>query len=869
MQPNPNRARWSYPFWAKSDGRVGDLRFSWLRLIATIGISAVVLACGLLALNREQERNAVSVSMIEKNNLLHDSTRFALLAQQSWANLMEVSNTLAGRAMRVHRDDSLSPPWSTDYSEVADMAAHFPAIVQVAAVDSKGIMLWSTLSGLPSERLDLSDREHIQAVLNGGKDFWIGRTVIGRLSGRETVQLTYRVADHKRQTLGAIVVSVDTRHLLRDTEVRETGSSGSNIVIELLRSDGVTLAVIGQGTWYPVAVRRSGDDEVFRSFDRGLARCPFQSSSQTGASPIFIPGSTGVAGYACNRVVGAGYQIAVIAQRSVAADLLEQVYGDTKLFVTVLSISLAAIVVLFITLRWAEYSRRAAWAKAALVQERQLHWERVEQYAVDLLVVMKLPNQVIFVGGRNAGNWNALHTLMPPRLLTDSDLGRFISQTVTEARSLGASTQSRSPRAVEISDQHKVWLDCYCTMPSQTSNVDDSYVYFFANDVSAQVDMIEQLSISRREIAAFVAIGPGRFYRISEDASGKRKIDTAADLAQNVHQFDMGSQLSFDKYDFSREAIKRDSRTIYDAVHLNDVQALKNQFQECIENGFSEIQYRLRTVDGSYGWVKDFKQLISKDPLVIVGCAFDIDDEHKRRVQQRQIERLTTLGEIATGISHELNQPLAAIAMTAENGLRSLRDHPNPEQLHKRFERIVAQIDRMKTIVARIRRFTRTKTDGAAAASVADAVVVARSLCDARLIAANVDVISEVVGTTPMVAINPVMLESAFVNLFVNSCDAYIANTEQEERRRTISVHAERKGENLEIRVSDTAGGIPEEILNDVFNPFFTTKPSGVGTGLGLSIVFADVSEAGGTISVSNANGGASFCIRLPIVVST
>jgi C4-dicarboxylate-specific signal transduction histidine kinase len=108
-----------------------------------------------------------------------------------------------------------------------------------------------------------------------------------------------------------------------------------------------------------------------------------------------------------------------------------------------------------------------------------------------------------------------------------------------------------------------------------------------------------------------------------------------------------------------------------------------------------------------------------------------------------------------------------------------------------------------------------------------------------------------------------VLAEQIVVNLIVNACDAYMDKLDAGDRYVTIS--AFREGDHFVLRVSDKAGGIPQDMIGNIFDPFVTSKPPGKGTGLGLSFCLASVGRFGGRMSVENVDGGARFDVNMPI----
>jgi C4-dicarboxylate-specific signal transduction histidine kinase len=243
--------------------------------------------------------------------------------------------------------------------------------------------------------------------------------------------------------------------------------------------------------------------------------------------------------------------------------------------------------------------------------------------------------------------------------------------------------------------------------------------------------------------------------------------------------------------------------------------------------------------------------------------AKDITELRRSERQLIQASKMATLGEMATGVAHELNQPLGVIRMAATNCLKRIdKGVCDPDYLSGKFTRIAEQTERASQIINHMRIFGR-KADGVKEpfdlrTSVEEVATLARTQLQTLDIRLLVTVPDEPVIVTG----EKVIFEQVLLNLVSNARDAIEAqDTESNEIR--IDVQAS-KSNGHTVSVQDTGGGIPEEILDRLFEPFFTTKEPGKGTGLGLSISFGTITAMSGEISVKNKNGGACFTVSLP-----
>jgi C4-dicarboxylate-specific signal transduction histidine kinase len=249
---------------------------------------------------------------------------------------------------------------------------------------------------------------------------------------------------------------------------------------------------------------------------------------------------------------------------------------------------------------------------------------------------------------------------------------------------------------------------------------------------------------------------------------------------------------------------------------------------------------------------------------------------HQARQAIAQTAKLVTLGEMTTGMAHELSQPLNVIKMAAQNALSEVAPaEPRPAGFRLpmddaelrpfvagKLSRIMAQVDRAASVIARMRVFGRTPDGEPAVFDVREACRGALTLVGQRLRNAGITV-REALGEQPLrVRSHQNLLEQALVNLLVNARDAL----QQSMRADKTIVLSTSRGSNghVLITVADNGPGVPADIRERIFEPFFTSKPTGQGTGLGLSLSFGIVREAGGTLSLLPGEEGAAFQIDLP-----
>ena len=243
--------------------------------------------------------------------------------------------------------------------------------------------------------------------------------------------------------------------------------------------------------------------------------------------------------------------------------------------------------------------------------------------------------------------------------------------------------------------------------------------------------------------------------------------------------------------------------------------------------------------------------------------------EARQRDQELRLQRsarLASVGEMASTLAHELNQPLMALSNFAV-AARALAAQGSPEILSSALDEIVGQSQRASEIVKRVRAFINPQRAQYESLSMAGVVTHAKVLLEPELQrhGASLRLVLEDGGAT--VRGDRVLLEQVLVNLVQNALQAMQDQPDQPPpppARRAIDVACRRAGQSVRIGVADQGPGIPPEQLEQVFAPFFTTKREGLG--LGLNICRTIVEAHGGAIGVENrAGGGATFTFTLPI----
>jgi len=234
----------------------------------------------------------------------------------------------------------------------------------------------------------------------------------------------------------------------------------------------------------------------------------------------------------------------------------------------------------------------------------------------------------------------------------------------------------------------------------------------------------------------------------------------------------------------------------------------------------------------------------------------------EKQEQLVQVGKLATLGELTTGVAHELNNPLNNIGLFVGNAIDQIdRGVDDREVLLKGLGQANEQIQKATEIISHLRTFGRAAPTEFDRVDVNELLERALVLLQEQLRLRQVDVELDLDPTPLDVQGNSIQLEQVFINLLTNARDA-LADADEKVVRVTSRRHERR----VVIRVEDTGHGVPEDLQSRVFDPFFTTKDVGAGTGLGLSITYGIIRDHGGGISLESSPGrGAAFVVELPL----
>ncbi|NVB39730.1 PAS domain S-box protein [Pseudenhygromyxa sp. WMMC2535] len=319
--------------------------------------------------------------------------------------------------------------------------------------------------------------------------------------------------------------------------------------------------------------------------------------------------------------------------------------------------------------------------------------------------------------------------------------------------------------------------------------------------------------------------------------------------------------------------------SIYDRIHPSELESVQTRVEEMLASGQPatnrDIEFTRRDDATFVGEVASIPAIFDGQ-RAIISLIRDVGEQRRLQGQLFLADRLATVGTLAVGVAHEINNPLSwvvgnlgLLADEFDNQVR-MREDPNhdPEFVARSRARVRDLLARAQEGTERVRRIVRDLTRFARSDAMEDEVVDLHALLDSTLEIAEVQIRHRARLTREFRAANTVRgsegrLGQVFLNLLVNAGQAI-----EPGRPRDNRVHVATRGlpdGRVEVEVSDTGCGIPQSKLGRIFDPFFTTKAAGEGTGIGLAISHNIVNAHGGELLVESKVGqGTTFRVRLP-----
>ncbi len=312
-------------------------------------------------------------------------------------------------------------------------------------------------------------------------------------------------------------------------------------------------------------------------------------------------------------------------------------------------------------------------------------------------------------------------------------------------------------------------------------------------------------------------------------------------------------------------------KLVIDRTHPDDRQRVRQLLEQVATDGAGfDTKHRLLMPDGAVKYLHVVAHAMSDSSGVVefIGAVTDITpakraDESLRKAQAdlAHVNRVTTLGQLAASLAHEINQPIAGASINAHSCLRYLkREQPDLDGAGQAASRMIRDVNRAADIISRIRRFFRKDAPTQESVDVNEVIREMVVLLSNEITQHSISVRTELAANLPAVLGDRVQLQQVLMNLMINSIDAM----KNVEGTRQLTLNSE-LGEDKQLLVSvhDTGSGLPMDQPDQIFTAFFTTKS--YGTGMGLSISRSIVESHGGRLwAINNSGQGACFKFTLP-----
>jgi C4-dicarboxylate-specific signal transduction histidine kinase len=302
--------------------------------------------------------------------------------------------------------------------------------------------------------------------------------------------------------------------------------------------------------------------------------------------------------------------------------------------------------------------------------------------------------------------------------------------------------------------------------------------------------------------------------------------------------------------------------------------ALERAVREALDQDVPiNVEYRILGGGGDVRWLAAYGRRESAATSRVLGVARDVTDRKLAELQAerdrsalRHVGRVTMLGQLSASIAHQLNQPLAAILGNAEAARTLLGREPvDLRELREICDDIVNDDHRAAEVIRRLRALFKHGELRTAPLDVNELVSETLELARTDLVMRHVVAVAELAPALPAVRGDRVQLQQVVLNLIVNATDAMGAT---DAPLRELAIRTARTDGGIQLRVADRGPGIPAEHLDRIFEPFWTTKPTGMG--IGLAICRSILDAHGGRVTVANrADGGAEFSVVVPVSGAT
>ena len=327
----------------------------------------------------------------------------------------------------------------------------------------------------------------------------------------------------------------------------------------------------------------------------------------------------------------------------------------------------------------------------------------------------------------------------------------------------------------------------------------------------------------------------------------------------------------YEVYGCSKEDFSHDYEDWKKRIHPDDQEKVNDEVQKALAGKASlDTEFRVTDSTGKIRYIRS-RAIVTNDskgrPIRMVGANWDVSKEKElleelkaEQIKMLHAARLASVGEMAAGIAHEINNPLMVIKTKVEFFKQLLESNNSDRSQHLEIaSKVDAMVNRIAAIVTGLKNFSRqgfsTKLKEESLGKIIDESL---DFFMTKLSDEGVHINFDEFDRNIRIKTQPLLLSQVILNLIQNARDAIY--TQQEP---WIRLSAARVGTHVEIRVTDSGSGIPEELQERIFNPFYTTKAMGKGTGLGLSLSKSIIESLQGRLTLDKESPNTCFVIRL------